>query len=249
VFVSHVHQDAPVAELLQERLSRSFAGEIEVYVSSTRENHAGEDWLSSIEKALRECSVLIGLCTPSSIQREWVNFELGAAWMLSKRIVPACHRGLTPDDLPMPLSSLRGITLTDARGVEALYTTLTERLGFRKVPDADFAAIAAQISDLDSRASVDDETTWAQSKVDRDRDIRGRLREALSTKRPWRTIGRVATEAAVAEDAALDILRADRTVCFSRGTNGALIVGLIERVPPPAAPRGGGPWDAIFPKG
>jgi len=66
--------------------------------------------------------------------------------------------------------------------------------------------------------------------VTRDRDIRQRLRRALEMGHKWRTIGRVAVEAAVPEDTALDILRADEQVRFSRGKHGDLIVGLINRV-------------------
>jgi hypothetical protein len=66
--------------------------------------------------------------------------------------------------------------------------------------------------------------------VDRDRDIRRRLRQALEKGMKWRTIGRVAIEAAIPEDTALDLLRADEQVRFSRGRSGEVIVGLITRV-------------------
>ena len=53
--------------------------------------------------------------------------------------------------------------------------------------------------------------------VARDRDIRERLRRALEKEQKWRTIGRVAVEAGVSEDIALDILRADEQVAFHAG--------------------------------
>jgi hypothetical protein len=235
VFVSHVHEDAAVADYLRQRLSAAFLERIDVYVSSARVDHAGEDWLDGIEQALRDCSVLVALCTPSSITKEWVNFELGAAWMLGKPIVPACHGGLTPDDLPAPLSSLRAIELTEPSGVQSLYATVAKKLEFG-VPEANFDTIAAKISELDGEAPVTTTTTDALDKVDRDRDIRARLRDALTRENKWRTVRWAATEAAVPEDTALDILRADPTVRFSQGQHGDLIVGLIERVGKAPAP-------------
>jgi hypothetical protein len=56
-------------------------------------------------------------------------------------------------------------------------------------------------------------------------------------KGKWRN-RRISVEAAVTEDIALDILRADEQVRFSRGKHGDLIVGLIDRVGEKGAPAG-----------
>jgi hypothetical protein len=234
LFVSHVHEDHDVAGWLRNQLRDDFLGRIEVFVSSEREGHAGEDWLKTIDEALHRCRVLIALCSPISIHRPWVNFELGAAWMLQKRIIPVCHAGLTPDDLKAPLSTLHGITLTDAGGIKTLYETLAEQFGFPVVPVKDFAELAAAVPAVGAAAGTGgDNGSIEVQMVTRDRDIRLRLRRALETGLKWRTIGRVAVEAAVPEGDALDILRADDQVRFSRGKHGDLIVGLIDRVGTP----------------
>ena len=36
--------------------------------------------------------------------RPWVNIELGAAWIKRVPIIPLCHSGLTPSDLPWPFA-------------------------------------------------------------------------------------------------------------------------------------------------
>ena len=231
VFISHVHEDRDVARWLQERLLADFLGDLEVFVSSERHGHAGEDWLQTIDEALHRCRILVALCSPISISRPWVNFELGAAWMLRKRIIPTCHAGLTPDDLKSPLSSLSGITLTEAEGIEALYATVAQQLGFPRAPRGDFADLAAEVPTVAGTVGQSDGGGSIELQmVDRDRDIRARLHDALERGYEWRTIGRVAIEAAVPEETALDILRADRKVRFSRGKKGDLIVGLIYRV-------------------
>jgi hypothetical protein len=231
VFVSHVNEDRAVAGWLQEHLRTDFLDEIDVFVSSEREGHAGDDWLEAIGEALHRCGVLLALCSPVSIHRPWVNFELGAAWMLRKRIIPVCHAGLTPDDLKIPLSRLHGITLTDAEDIETLYKTLAQQFGFQRTPRRNFAQLAAEVptvAALPGPRGGDD--SMELQMVTRDRDIRQRLRHALEKGQKWRTVGRVAVEAAVTEDIALDILRADEQVRFSRGKRGDLIVGLIDRV-------------------
>jgi hypothetical protein len=145
VFVSHVNEDRAVAAWLQEQLRLDFLDEIDVFVSSERDGHAGDNWLATIDEALHSCGVLVALCSPVSVHRPWVNFELGAAWILRKRIVPVCHAGLTPEDLKIPLSLLQGVTLTQPEGIESLYGTLARQLGFQRTPRRDFAQLAADV--------------------------------------------------------------------------------------------------------
>jgi hypothetical protein len=234
IFVSHVHEDRVVAGWLQDQIVRDFSDDVEVFVSDS-EMQAGDDWLRTIEQALNRCSLLVAVCSPVSISRPWVNFELGAAWVLKRRIIPACHGGLTPEDLKSPLSSLHGVTLSSSDGLETLYRTLAERLDFEPAPypQRGFAQLAGNVPLTEASAVPGGGTSSiALQTVERDRDIRERLRKSLERGHKWRTIGRMATEAAIPEGAALDILRADTQVRFSRGKSGELIVGLIARVGP-----------------
>jgi hypothetical protein len=234
IFVSHIHEDRAVARWLREQLRDDFLGQISVYVSSEREGRADEDWLQTIDDALRDCRLLIALCSPVSVLRPWVNFELGAAWMLEKRIVPACHAGLEVEDLRAPLSSLHGIALTEAAGIETLYSTIALQLGFPQAPRLDFAELAEALRSIDGATGEgDDDGSIELQLLRRDRDIRGRVRGALEVKGRWRTIPKIATEAAISEDSALEILRADGQVRFcSRERDGALVAGLVARVGP-----------------
>jgi hypothetical protein len=224
VFVSHVSEDEAIADWLKRTLNADFLGMFEVFVSSDTESvEAGALWLDSVKKALEDSNVLITLCSPDSIQRPWINFEVGAAWIMGKPIVPVCHSGLTPRELPLPLALAQGLSLTDPDGIESLYQSLAGKFRVNP-PAADFAAMARQARNVEGTDEV---------RPDHDRDIARRLREALEeSKFNWRSLERVAVEAAVSEEVAADVLRADDDVRFGKGQSQRTIVGLKSRVPP-----------------
>jgi hypothetical protein len=68
------------------------------------------------------------LLCPTSIRRPWVNFEAGAAWMHKIPIIPLCHGGLEPRDLPMPLSSRQGLLLSKDSDLKKLYSRIAKEL-------------------------------------------------------------------------------------------------------------------------
>jgi hypothetical protein len=72
-------------------------------------------------------------------------------------LLPLCHSGLNPDQLPVPLSAFQGIRLCTPEGttmpeagsgVEALYQAIAEALGSR-VPQVDFQAYQRQLAALE----------------------------------------------------------------------------------------------------
>src|SRR4029450_1118575 len=124
-FISHVSEEAAVAGRLKTALGQDFLGFLGVFVSSDAESiAAGEEWLRSIESALAESAILVVLCSPAAIGRPWINFEAGAAWMRGIPLVPVCHAGLTPGDLPMPLSLRQGVLLEEPGGARRLYARI-----------------------------------------------------------------------------------------------------------------------------
>jgi TIR domain len=226
VFVSHVSEESEVARRLKVALERDFLHLIQVFVSSDTESiAAGEEWLTSIERALGGSALLIILCSPVSIGRPWINFEAGAAWMRGIPLVPLCHAGLTPRDLPMPLSLRQGAELEAPDGLRRLYARIADVLTCQ-VPARSFEDLVREIVPSNP-ASAEKIPTG----LTRERAIRKRLKDALVNHRfGWRTIERVAFEAAISEDLAADLLRADPEVRFSKGKSGNVIVGLRSRV-------------------
>jgi TIR domain len=145
VFVSHIHEEAELAKLLKEFLGKSFLGMIKFFVTSDGDAAFGKgNWLSAVEENLRDCCMVIVLCSPESITRPWVNFEAGAAWISNIPVVPVCHSGLQPSNLPLPFAVLSAVTATDRGGIDLLLRRLAEALG-SDVPKVDFDEIIDNI--------------------------------------------------------------------------------------------------------
>ena len=109
VFISHISQEAQLAELFKSQIAQDFLGMIEVFVSSDGESiSVGSKWLNDMDAALKNAKVELIICSEDSVKRPWINFEAGAGWVKGIPIVPVCHTGLRPVDLPIPLNMLQG---------------------------------------------------------------------------------------------------------------------------------------------
>ena len=140
-FISHISAEAEFAQAFKERLHRDFLGMLDVFVSSDRRTiEAGSRWLDEVDKALHDADVQLVLCSRSSVDRPWVNFEAGAAWLRRIPVIPVCHSGLTPIELPVPLSMLQGVDCS-VHGLEKLYDTIAGVLEV-ETPLIDFEAAA-----------------------------------------------------------------------------------------------------------
>jgi TIR domain len=225
VFVSHISEDEAVAEWLKTTLNRDFLRLLEVFVSSDTESiEVGTPWFDSVRQALADARVLIVLCSRASVGKPWINFEVGAAWIINKPIIPLCHSGLSPAELPMPLSLRQGIELHDPEGIERLYEGLAREFGFG-IPEKDFAELAGRVP------SVPDSEADELAEPADDPHISRRLRAALEgSKYKWRSLEWAAVEAGVSEETAADVLRRDDEVRFSKSKTNRTIVGLVSRV-------------------
>jgi TIR domain len=226
LFISHISEEKEFAAQLKTVLTRDFLGLDEVFVSSDTESiGAGEEWLQSVATALRECAIVVILCSPDSVRRPWINFEAGAAWMRDIPIVPVCHQGLVPRDLPVPLSLRQGIALDSPEDLNRLYKKVAEVIQCQ-IPDRDFAALSRELATATPQLAM-----AVGPEIGHAREIRGRLKDSLEAlKFEWRSLERVAMEAAVSEERAADLLRSDPEVRFSKGQSGNIIVGLRSRV-------------------
>jgi TIR domain len=229
VFLSHIHEDEPVAKWLKQRIERDFLGQVGVYVSS--EAPAGTEWFPYLQEHLRKSALLFALCSPVSVLRPWVHFEVGAALALDRVVVPVCHDGQDPGDLDDPFRQRFAVTLKDPRGMRKLYEQVVNEVGMQE-GDWDFDAFAEQVPVPEPVAGQPDAA--AATGVDPHEAIRRRLHESLTTKQPWRTVDRLADAAGVEDqENVLTVLRADPEVRFRRGREtGKLMAGLKSRVGP-----------------
>jgi hypothetical protein len=100
---------------------------ISVFVSSDiRDLTPGNRWLTTIEEELKECTVLIVICSQSSLTRPWINFEAGCGWVKGIPLIPLCHSGQKKDQLPFPFIQYQGIQLEDENSGLLLAQTLSK---------------------------------------------------------------------------------------------------------------------------
>lgn len=145
IFLSHITVESNLADLLQKHLEDDFIGLVEVFVSSDRTSiTAGENWLAGVADALKGSSLVVVLCSAESLKRSWINFEIGAAHVSGKKIVPFCHTDVTVDQLPIPLGSYESVLASKVEGIAKLYDVVSKMLGSR-VPAVSFDSYAAEI--------------------------------------------------------------------------------------------------------
>lgn len=155
LFVSHISEEAEVAALLQDMLKSDFIGMVKLFASSDVASiQLGDEWPRIIRKAIDKSPAMFVLCSKASLKRPWVHFEIGAAWMKGRTILPVCHSGLKPSELPLPLASLQGIELGTEAGLKKLYATVASLLGMHETPPVkDMAARLEAVAKLEEKFS------------------------------------------------------------------------------------------------
>ena len=111
VFISFASQERKLADAIKQFIETAF--ECKAFVSDTSIT-AGEIWQEEIVAALCNAKLLLVLCSPLSISRQWVNFECGAAHLSGKKILFLCHSGLSRDQLQQKIESHPWLNQEDA---------------------------------------------------------------------------------------------------------------------------------------
>lgn len=128
VFISFVHEDKDVAEGVQRLLASTLSLESEVFLSADQTQVlAGHVWLDKIRAALESCEVLLVPLSERSINRAWVNFEAGAAWLAGKPVIPICIGRMSKEFLPQPYAGIQAVDLP--YGAHYLLTSVHQHLG------------------------------------------------------------------------------------------------------------------------
>jgi len=145
VFISHITEEGLLADILKKHILKDFLGLIDVFVSSDNTSiSVGDKWLNDVDVALRDSKIELVLCSHDSVVRPWVNFEAGAGWVKGIPVIPICHTGMRPVDLPIPLNMLQAIEAKDPKGLERLYARLAKELG-SAAPQGKFAQISQEV--------------------------------------------------------------------------------------------------------
>ncbi|MGI8959179.1 MAG: toll/interleukin-1 receptor domain-containing protein [Bryobacteraceae bacterium] len=150
IFLSHLNGESKLADAIQTHLTKDFIGLVEVFVSSDRISiPAGSKWLSEVTTALNKANLHLILCSDEAVGRPWINFEAGAAHLRGIPLIPLCHSGLKPAQLPVPLSEYEGIVATEQDGLVSLYRVIADALG-SGIPEINFERFAAEVAALEA---------------------------------------------------------------------------------------------------
>ncbi len=130
VFISHITDEAPIAEALKIHLKRCFGQSFPVFVSSDYGSiRTGEEWYRAIVDGITNADAFIVLLSRDSIGTRWINFESGLALGARIPILPLTIRGLLPGDVGPPLAQLHIRRLADELALEGVVGAIAEIAG------------------------------------------------------------------------------------------------------------------------
>ena len=154
LFISHIGEEAKLADILKSQFLSDFLGMIDVFVSSDNTSiTVGNKWLNDIDAALKTAQIELVLCSEESVKRPWINFEAGAGWVKGIPVVPVCHTGMRPVSLPIPLNMLQAIEANDENGLRKVYTLLAKALG-SATPNVNFSQIVSEVKGFEQDYGV-----------------------------------------------------------------------------------------------
>jgi hypothetical protein len=138
IFISHATSDGEFANAVKKEIEKVFADVVSVFCTSSPGSIApGKDWLNEIENKLKEAQAVIVIVTPTSIERPWLWFEVGATWLKERsgacRIYPLYAPEIESGDLPSPLNTLQSLSMGKAADLKVLFKALIEQFGFGKM--------------------------------------------------------------------------------------------------------------------
>jgi hypothetical protein len=147
VFISHIHEEASLARALGQELELMFAGKLKGFVASEADSiREGSAWLEGIRQGLASASVALILVSSRSKERPWINFEAGAV-AFAKPMIPVCHSGLHPTQLPQTLQGWQAIDLVDPEGVRRLCARIARITG-QNEPTLNWEEVAARLAQV-----------------------------------------------------------------------------------------------------
>src|ERR1700721_2311558 len=92
IFISYINEEYEVARAVETFITAHIAAvrpETTIFIADNRSIRGGEEWLRRIRRELEQSLVVLSILSEESINRPWINFEAGAAWM-SKALIPLC---------------------------------------------------------------------------------------------------------------------------------------------------------------
>ena len=127
VFVSHGAADSWVARQIGRRIREDCGADTFLDVDDIA---SGDNFKERIKEELQQAQELVVLFTPWSVTRSWVWLEVGAAWLLEKRVIAVLH-GLSItqfEELAGGKSIFENINILDLNDFDRYLTELQSRV-------------------------------------------------------------------------------------------------------------------------
>jgi hypothetical protein len=148
IFFSHSSRDKVALKKLKDRFVELTGGTVEVFLSSDGQSiRLGSNWVSSIEKALKDAKIMFVFVSPNSLNTPWLYFETGHAYSKEISVVPVGLFGVDIGKLSPPMNLLQGFNLVDVDSMNNIIAKVNEvfdvkhKLGFKK---EDYAGVTSE---------------------------------------------------------------------------------------------------------
>ena len=122
-FISFSSEDLSLANYVHDYFSDLFQGKAQFFLSDRIE--PSEIWLNRLSKEFKRADGGLFLLTNTSVDREWLNIELGALLALEKEIFPLLVGSLTIGQVHRPLTDYQAVVLSDPSSVGKLIRKLS----------------------------------------------------------------------------------------------------------------------------
>ncbi len=109
IFLSHIEEEEEIVLEFRDLMNKIFDNTISFYLF--QKNESGADMVDGITKNLDKSQIIVIFCSPESISKPWINFEIGFANKMKiddnqKIIIPLLYLNLKREQLPSYLSNL-----------------------------------------------------------------------------------------------------------------------------------------------
>jgi hypothetical protein len=127
VFISHITEEKPVAQVLQKYLKIAFGNDFRVFVSSDAKSiGGGKKWYTHIIDNLRLSEVVLVLVSQESKGKEWINFEAGFGEGADSLLIPVGIKNISFGQISYPLAGVQGRNIDD---IGSILDDIGDRIG------------------------------------------------------------------------------------------------------------------------
>lgn len=125
IFISHIGEESEIAQNLKDKILTFTNKGVEVFVSSDSESIGlGRDWEDIVKDEIKQCDMMLVIVSKNSLNRPWISFETGAAWVKGIAPIPICHGGIDKGSLPKPFSILQSVN-ADINGLTGVFRSIS----------------------------------------------------------------------------------------------------------------------------